>query len=136
MLRQVIASLDTYYSLIEDRSHVTGHIWQKIPIVYIFSVYLHIHTYIYEWIYMFSQYLECTFDYIQFSLQSLTDATTNTSISEKYGSAYCLMGLYIPALLSEAYGFTSETQKITLIRKIKDISVGKFDFSYYFYFSF
>lgn len=84
---------------------------------------------------MFSQYLECTFDYIQFSLQSLTDATTNTSISEKYGSAYCLMGLYIPALLSEAYGFTSETQKITLIRKIKDISVGKFD-SYYFYFSF
>ncbi|XP_076097849.1 ectonucleoside triphosphate diphosphohydrolase 1-like isoform X3 [Mytilus galloprovincialis] len=63
---------------------------------------------------------ETAFNYCQ---KSLTDATTNTSISEKYGSAYCLMGLYIPALLSEAYGFTSETQKITLIRKIKDISV-------------
>lgn len=28
---KVIASLDTYYSLIEYRSHVTGHILQKIP---------------------------------------------------------------------------------------------------------
>lgn len=55
--------------------------------------------------------------------KTLSDATSNTSIPSKYGSPYCMMGLYIPALLSKAYGFTPETNKIKLVNKISDITV-------------
>lgn len=61
-----------------------------------------------------------------FFFQTLTDATNNTSILRKYGSSYCMMGLYIPALLSQAYGFTPDTKKIKLVSKIGGISVGKY----------
>ncbi|XP_060073278.1 ectonucleoside triphosphate diphosphohydrolase 8-like [Ylistrum balloti] len=59
----------------------------------------------------------------QYCRMTLTQAINATGTAAEYASGYCMMGLYIPSLLTASYGFPSTTQRIQVADKINGESV-------------
>ncbi|KAK3092825.1 hypothetical protein FSP39_007653 [Pinctada imbricata] len=50
----------------------------------------------------------------QYCRQTLGQVSKQYSVEQKYASDYCMMALYIPTLLTSAYGFPSNTSNIVI----------------------
>lgn len=59
----------------------------------------------------------------EYCKMTLAQAMNSTKTQAEYASGYCMMGLYIPSLLTTSYGFPSSTQRIQVTNKIKGESV-------------
>ncbi|XP_033735077.1 ectonucleoside triphosphate diphosphohydrolase 3-like isoform X2 [Pecten maximus] len=59
----------------------------------------------------------------EYCRMTLAQAINSTGTLAEYASGYCMMGLYIPSLLTTSYGFPSSTQRIQVTDKINGESV-------------
>ncbi|OWF41180.1 ectonucleoside triphosphate diphosphohydrolase 8-like isoform X2 [Mizuhopecten yessoensis] len=59
----------------------------------------------------------------QYCRMTLAQAINATGTAAEYASGYCMMGLYIPSLLTSSYGFPSSTNRIQVADKINGESV-------------
>lgn len=55
--------------------------------------------------------------------KNLSQAVVDNDVVPRYASGYCMMGLYIPTLITSAYGFPKNTTKIYIADKIGNQAV-------------
>ncbi|KAL5008133.1 hypothetical protein ScPMuIL_013714 [Solemya velum] len=60
---------------------------------------------------------------IQYCAQTLDEVTNGTTHGPQYASSNCIMGLYIPVLLTNGYGFPMSTKNIYIVDKIRGQAV-------------